>query len=190
MEESDRLAGIIEFDGGEKWMETAFERRPRIDFREQIFWPSRRFPGLFGSAERSSETGCGLATQGVMSSSARMHGSTPRSECSCITFPPHCSPVLSASPSFLSYFFSRACIYAYTPVLPPLPAAASISHPLLRNLRLRNLISQIYRAGGKTREKGMSKNSLKRLCNYKLYRCLVKEIRGENFSIEKINSSW
>lgn len=120
MEESDRLAGIIEFDGGEKWMETAFERRPRIDFREQIFWPSRRFPGLFGSAERSSETGCGLATQGVMSSSARMHGSTPRSECSCITFPPHCSPVLSASPSFLSYFFSRACIYAYTPVLPSL----------------------------------------------------------------------
>lgn len=29
MEESglDRLAGIIELDGGEKWMETAFERR-------------------------------------------------------------------------------------------------------------------------------------------------------------------
>lgn len=41
-----------------------------------------------------------------------------------------------------------------------------------------------------TRENGMSKNSLKRLCNYKLYRCLLKEIRGENFSIEEINSSW
>lgn len=133
---------IIEFGGGEKCIEPlSKEGRASIAGRcaHQIFWPSSQFPGVFGSASGRSETGCGLAaTQGVMSSSARMHESTPRSECSCITFSPHCSPVLCQphTPSFLSYFFSRTCIYLHT----VLPLFRVHFFPLFLKNRLKSLI--------------------------------------------------
>lgn len=51
----------MEFDGGEKWMGPLWkEGRASISGRrspvDQIFWPSSRFPGLFGSAWCSPST--------------------------------------------------------------------------------------------------------------------------------------